>query len=383
MKTIYLMPLEAKSYNYGGVLQEYALQEKCKELGYEVKIINDIFLERQSLFSVKGDIRNFTFSWLILKIKGIICARKSELSEENRNHLCKRREKFDIFRRQYMLFTESCKQTDLKKIVSDGYAVIVGSDQVWNPAMTSYPLFLHFVKEQKKIAYAASISRDSLSVREKKLMMPLIDDFDFVSVREERAKELLDSFCKIKSTVVLDPTLLVENTLWQSMTEKRLISDKYVFCYFLGDNVEIRKEASCFATDRGLGLVTIPLLKKENVFADEAYTYESCVEASPNDFLNLIRYAEYIVTDSFHAVVFSIVFNKQFFVIGRNMAGYAANSRITTLLGHFGLAERMASQDKLKDVICKNIDYADVEAKLKLLRQKSEEFLQNALKEEN
>lgn len=382
MKKVYLMPLEAKSYNYGGLLQEYALQEKCKELGYEVKIINDNFLERKSLFSVKTDIRNFSFIWFISKIKGIIAAKRIFLSEENRMQLCKRMDKFDLFREKNMQFTEYCKQSELQEIVKDGCAIVVGSDQVWNPSMTSSPLFLDFAKGQKKIAYGASISRESLTKREKKKLKPMIDDFDYVSVREERGKEILDTFCEIKSHVVLDPTMLVDTTLWEKRTEKRLISEKYVFCYFLGNDVKIRKETRRFATSMGLSLVTIPLIKEENAVVDESYMHDSYIDASPDDFLNLIRYAEYVVTDSFHAVVFSLLFNKQFFVVGRIMDGYTANSRLSTLLGSFSLSERMARSDKLADIIEKPIDYADIEAKLNQLRQKSEDFLRNALKEE-
>ena len=381
MKKIYLMPLEAKSYNYGGVLQEYALQEKCKELGFDVKIINDVFLERRSIFSVKSDIRNFNFSWLLSKIKEKKARKDNRLSEKNKNHLSERRNKFDLFRKEYMQFSAPCKQTELEEIVQDGFAVIVGSDQVWNPAMTSYPLFLDFVKSQKKIAYAASISRDSLTKREQHILKPLIDDFDYVSLREERGKELLDSFCSTDCTVVLDPTMLVESSIWHRLTQKRVISEKYVFCYFLGDDIKIREEARSFATYKGLELVTIPLLKKENLVVDESYDYVSFIEASPVDFLNLVRYAEYVVTDSFHAVVFSLIFNRPFFVTGREMFGHAANSRLSTLLGYFDLTARMSFSDKLVDIIDDPIDYTYIEKKLSLLRQNSEDFLLSALRE--
>ena len=381
MKKIYLMPLEAKPDNYGGLLQEYALQEECKKLGFDVTIINDVFLERRSVFSVKSDIRNFSFAWLLSKIKEKKARKDNRLSEENKNHLSERRKKIDLFRKEYMQFSAPCKQTELEEIVHDGFAVIVGSDQVWNPAMTSYPLFLDFVKSQRKIAYAASISRDSLTKREQHILKPLIDDFDYVSLREERGKELLDSFCSIDCTVVLDPTMLVESSIWHRLTQKRVISEKYVFCYFLGGDIKIREEARAFATYKGLELVTIPLLKKENLVVDESYDYVSFIEASPVDFLNLVRYAEYVVTDSFHAVVFSLIFNRPFFVTGREMAGHTANSRLSTLLGYFDLTARMSFSDKLVDIIDDPIDYTSIEKKLSLLRQNSEGFLLNALKE--
>ena len=381
MEKVYLMPLDAKSYNYGGVLQQFALQEKCKQLGFDVKIINDTHSERRMLFSVKESLLNITPEWIISKVKKYF--KKTEVVDPViMDKIVARREKFNAFRIQYMDYTQEVSQRQLSEIISDGKAVIVGSDQIWNPILASYPLFLSFVNgEQKKIAYAASISRENLSSREKKMYAPLIRNFDAVSVREEKGKELISEYCSKNCEVVLDPTMLVDTALWENLADNNILDSPYVFCYFLGDDINIRKAAQRFAEERDMELVTSPFLKLENIEVDSDYQYKSYIDMSPVEFLKFIRYADYVITDSFHAVVFSILFKKKFIVVGRTMNKHTANSRLDTLLGRFNLFDRMCTAEAIDGVIDNEIDYKAVHKILEKSRCDSEKFLKDSIQE--
>ena len=258
---------------------------------------------------------------------------------------------------------------------------ITGSDQVWR--MTERKAyFLTFVPEgKKKISYAASISKNSLDENEQFFFRTALKDFDAISVREKSDVDLISNLCEQPIEWVVDPTMLLEDNQWNDICSPNLYKEKYVFCYFLGGEKRPRILAKEYARKNGLKLLTMPYLTGDYPFEDfrnnrknEERLFEVCVE----DFLSLIRYADVVFTDSFHAVVFSIIFRTQFFVFDRLIA-VSMNSRIKSILELCEATHRFCDT-KEKETLqyiekLQPVDYGNSLEKLEELRDKSRIWL--------
>lgn len=258
---------------------------------------------------------------------------------------------------------------------------ITGSDQVWR--MTERKAyFLTFVPEgKKKISYAASISKNSLDENEQFFFRTALKDFDAISVREKWDVDLISNLCEQPIEWVVDPTMLLEDNQWNDICSPNLCKEKYVFCYFLGGEKRPRILAKEYARKNGLKLLTMPYLTGDYPFEDfrnnrknEERLFEVCVE----DFLSLIRYADVVFTDSFHAVVFSIIFKTQFFVFDR-LITVSMNSRIKSILELCEATHRFCDT-KEKETLqyiekLQPVDYENSLGKLDELRDKSRIWL--------
>jgi hypothetical protein len=199
-------------------------------------------------------------------------------------------------------------------------------------------------------------------------------------VREKSDVELLKDLCKQPIEWVLDPTLLLDAQQWKDVSSQRICKEKYIFCYFLGSENRPRKLARDYAKKYNLKLITIPYLTSEYPFSDfvkrknEKRLYDVGVE----DFLSLIKYAEVVFTDSFHAVVFSGIFKRQYFVFERAI-GVSMNSRIKSLVDVYETPERFCdieskeSLDYLESL--QSIDYSRNLLKLENMKEKSKKWL--------
>ena len=258
---------------------------------------------------------------------------------------------------------------------------ITGSDQVWR--MTEREAyFLTFVPGgKKKISYAASISKNSLDENEQYFFKTALKDFDAISVREKSDVDLISDLCEQPIEWVVDPTFLLEENQWNDICSPSLYRERYVFCYFLGGEKRPRVLAREYAHKNGLKLLTMPYLTGEYPFEDfhnNRENEERLFEVSVEDFLSLIRYADVVFTDSFHAVVFSIIFRTQFFVFDRSIA-VSMNSRIKSILELCELAQRFCDTREMETLQyiekLQPIDYANVFEKLEELRDKSRTWL--------
>lgn len=329
------------SSNYGGNLQAYALTRHLNE---------NIISAEQLLY--KRPERSFW--WALQARKGL----RSKLSLFIRKVLQKtwKHREFERVKKRRELVVEFGNRNvphnmtvfndeDFKNIKS-GYNMknanaicqysvfITGSDQVWRTTEKE-AYFLTFVpKGKRKISYAASISKDSLNENEQAFFKTALKDFDAVSVREKSDVGLLRDLCKQRIKWVVDPTLLLEDVQWNDICSPSLCKEKYAFCYFLGEEKQARKLAREYACKNGLKLLTMPYLTWDYPFEDfhnHGENEERLFEISVEDFLSLIRYADVVFTDSFHAIVFSIIFRTQFFVFERSIE-ISMNSRIKSIL---------------------------------------------------
>lgn len=220
----------------------------------------------------------------------------------------------------------------IKNCIKKYDVFITGSDQVWNLQWYYSPAYLlDFVPVDKiKFSYAASLGMSELDAGKQEIFRKSLKDYRAVSVREEEAVHLLENLSPVMPQLVLDPTMLLSKEEWDQVCTDRIIESNYIFCYFLGDDFNERKIAKKYAKKHGLKLVTMPHINNKIIKSDLNFGDIILYDVSPEKFISLIKYAEYIFTDSFHAAVFSSIYEKEYFVFQR--AGrMGMSSRIYTL----------------------------------------------------
>ena len=276
------------------------------------------------------------------------------------------------------------KNSNIAMLLNKYDIFIVGSDQVWRETKAK-GYFLYYVSEEKKkISYAASISRNQLNEQDKDFFRQHLKNFDAISVREQSAVGLLQELCIQPIEWVLDPTLILDVIDWEEICSNRIIEERYLFCYFLGPDKRERKLAKKYAKEHNLKLVTLPFLTEQNYGCDFFFGKdgERLFEVSPSDFLSLIKYADYIFTDSFHAVVFSGIFEREYVVFERKIND-SMGSRIETLVSLYETPERYCNTPEKNTLLyidnLISIDYTRNLEKLSDMKRKSEDFLRKAL----
>ena len=353
-----------RTTNYGATLQVYALQKTLGKFVDEVEIIDYRNMNIYSYYDPRY------FSKLPLKTKiGKILRYKYNIETYN----C-----FLHFWKQYLRFSPECTDIDQLCEVEKQYgAVICGSDQVWNPRaiFQDFNAFLLGTVECKKIAYAASAGAVSLWEPYLKIYWELLHRFDSISVREEAMKVPTEHLSQKEVSVVLDPTLLLEQKEWVEIENKEFVNtlpqNGYILVYFLGKNPEVVQAVR--ELQRQTGLPVISLGRK----LSGAHIIRPI--AGPDEYLALFHHASFVLTSSFHGTVFSIQYNRPFLVFGNG----AYNSRMNTLLRTLDLQERMINGD-LSDLwkkINRSIDWEKVQKCCNVERKRSLDFLENALKE--
>lgn len=275
-------------------------------------------------------------------------------------------------------------KAELGKNSSNYSAFLVGSDQLWLPSNIAADYYtLNFVENNvRKIAYATSFGVSSLPEKQEKMAKDFLPDIDFLSVREKSGQSLIKKITGLDAEVVCDPTLLLTAEEWMDIQKKeRFIKEPYIFCYFLGNNSYARKCAKALSQKTGLKIVALQHLdayiKSDSGFADIAP-----YDVDPADFVNLIRNAEYVCTDSFHGTVFSIINQRKFFSFRRFVESttMSTNSRLDSILEAVGLKSRIITSDKeFSDAQAQDIDYSAAGSRLAEFRKSSMEFLKKAL----
>ena len=319
-------------HNYGNRLQLFALTKILNRMGFNTKVYWPKFLNRT---------RNFLFRNMpILGLK------------------YKKERKLRSFTKHYL--PKSSKCWGIK------YSV-VGSDQVWNPKwLPNSPYLLDAPNRGVKISYAASMGVDTLTREQKQLFKQQLQNYDAISVREKAAKELLQPLTNKPIEVVLDPTLLLDVSDYKKI-EKRPVDvsakEKYILCYILG-NKETLDYIERFAAKKGFRMI---------LFSDKSGS-----DYGIEEFLYLVHHAELICTDSFHACVFSFLFDRPFVVFRRTGGASYMYSRLQNLLDTFKLNNHEFNGKELSENVLKT-NYTLGKKILEKERRESLRFLENAL----
>lgn len=376
MKKIGVLTHYYDSLNYGGNLQAYALTKVLLNKDFNCQQIS--FVKENGVVdsSIKGKVKK------IIKIPLVLCRKyisiKHNLSQT-------RKEAFENFNKNIIPHSEKIySKENIKDCVEDYDAFITGSDQVWNFAWYNPEFFLGFApSSKKKISYAASIGRDYITDEQKEIFRNSLKDFDAVSVREPSSIKLIEDLSPVPVVSTLDPTLLLGKEDWDKVSSKRLIEEEYIFCYFLGDYKKTRKIVNEFAKKHGLKIACIPYTAGI-VLSDRKFGDYRLIDASPEDFISLIKHAKYVFTDSFHAVVFSHIYGKEFFVFNRDKRALMSG-RIKDITSLFACPERYCgTSDKMTlDYIegLPALDYSRETEEFVNKKRESIEFLENNLKD--
>lgn len=377
MKRVGILTFYYKVKNYGAMLQSYALYLTIKRLGYECKQISyDRFSHSKSTFQ---QIRECLFDKKFFKLfqKGLIIL-KRKIQSYSTSKLNIRNRLFD----QFMIsIPHTIRYTDenIEKCIDQFDILVCGSDQIWNPNWSNDIFFLEFTESVDKIAYAASIGQSVVTDDYKKILVNIIKKFNAVSLRENQLIEELSILSDRNIECVLDPTMLLEKEDYEKLCSAPIIDDSYTLVYLLGGNKKNVKTARRISKLMGRKVAYIPYVGDYG-FYDEKYSNYPLLDIGPKEFLCLIKNADAIITDSFHACVFSIIFHKNFYCLERKEVLTKSNmgSRLITLLNDFSLQERLInSYDDYLNL--DPIDYALVDIRLKELKKGSLEFLRQAL----
>lgn len=373
-------------HNYGSMLQAYATQKILDYMNIENETIN---IDKNIDFSngkkkyYMGQVFNFQF------IKSKLGMIKLKLDKKINKNLGKnisiRDKKYEEFRKTFRLTEPYKTYAELhEKAEKDYSSVIVGSDQLWLPVNVVADYYtLNWVPEDvNKISFSTSFGVSVIPEKYKEAYKKFLNRINYLSTREVAGQKIIKDLTGRDATLVCDPTLLFNKVEWMSIQkEEPIIKGKYIFCYFLGKNIEHRKFAERLKEKTGYKIVSLnhadEYVKYSDVFADE-----TPYDVGPAEFLNMIRNAEYVCTDSFHGTVFSLINNVKFFTFRRysNKSKVSTNSRIDSLLGIVNLKERLINGDEdVEKEIEKKIDFENVNMKLEEFRNTSKEFLKNAL----
>lgn len=372
--------------NYGSLLQAYATQKILDDMGIENETINideNIDFKKGKRKYYLSQITNFTF--IKSKLGMIKLKIDKKINKKLGKNISIRDNKFKEFRANYRLTNSINTYADLTKACENYENVVVGSDQLWLPVNVVADYYtLNWVPENvNKVSFSTSFGVSTVPEKYKELYKTFLSRINHLSTREDAGKKIIKELANKEADVVCDPTLLFNKEEWMDIQKQEpIIEGKYILCYFLGNSIEYRKFAERLKSKTGCKIVSLnhcdEYVKYSDVFADE-----TPYDVGPSEFLNLIRNAEYICTDSFHGTVFSLINNKNFYVFRRynKKSKVSTNSRLDSLLGRVGLNERLLDgNEEIEKVLEMKIDYENVNNKLEEFRNTSKEFLKNALK---
>ena len=374
-------------HNYGSMLQAYA----TKKILDNNDISNEtIAIESNKDFS-KGKKKYylsqlFNFNFIKSKFGMIKLKLDKKLNKELGKNISIRDKKYNEFKKEFNLSRNCTDYKSLSKLASEKYSdVIVGSDQLWLPVnvVADYYTLNWVPKDVNKISYSTSFGVSNVSKKYNELYKRFLSRIDHLSVREESGVKLIKELSDLDAKLVCDPTLLLTKEEWEKeMVTGRIIKDKYILCYFLGNNIEHRKFAERLKEKTSYKIVSLnhadEYVKYSDKFCDIAL-----YDVGPREWLNLVKNSEYVLTDSFHCTVFSLIFNKSFNCFRRHKSSNkgSTNSRLDSLLNVAGVStERIiVGVEKVDDVLNEKIDYKKVNKNIDSFRNESKEWLLNAL----
>lgn len=371
------------NHNYGSLLQSFALQEQVTILGYDVQIIR----YREGWVEKLKRLRNKEYFFTRGKTLFDMVSLRLFRDNEHRINMERRHSAFDDFIKGALSFSCCCNSHKDLSVLAESYdMVLLGSDQVWHPMNLLMDFFtLNFVPDNiKRVAYAPSFGVSTLPNRIKEAYKNYISRFQYLSSREETGVQLIKDLTGRDVEMVCDPTLLLDKDKWINLSgAKKRINEKYVFCYFIGNNPRQRVTVVDFAKHKKLKIVAL-LHIDEYIASDEQYADITPYDIGPLEFLNLIKNAEYVMTDSFHATVFSLLFHIPFYTFNRfeNNRGNSTISRIDNLLALTHTQTRKVSSglSELQLSQLPEVNFIEVDEIIGDFRNKSLEYLSNALK---
>lgn len=318
-------------YNVGASLQAYALQAYLKSLGHDVKIIDykPDYLSKHYRLDIVGNPKYdkplLRQAYLLAKLPG-------------RLHQLPRKRAFDDFTAKHLTLTKRYASNDeLKADPPEADVYLAGSDQIWNPLFPNGKdpaFYLDFVRQGVRASYAASFAVDEFPQELRKVTAQYLQRLDHIAVRESSGLGVLETLGITGAVTVLDPVFLLDREQWEAMAETPAECKKpYLLVYDFDNSAAIRKLAERLAAEHGWAIYSI---------FDLPYAERCFSLCGPEAFLGLIRGAAFVLSNSFHATAFSVIFRREFAVVERTEK---INTRMRDLTALLGLSDHMVSAD--------------------------------------
>lgn len=351
------------AFNYGAVLQTYALYYYLTEKGLNGKVI-----DYQPKYFNKIKSKNI-LKKIIRPIVRIPDFRKG-------------RKVFCRFVSENINTTQRISNiNELKNNLEKAKVYITGSDQVWNCSKGGVgnddAFFLSFVEDNEaiKTSYAASIAMNELNKDQERRFKELLRNFKYISVREKTGVNLLNDIGINNIYQVLDPVYLLSSDDWKQLVNKsklitKLKKEKYILVYGFLQQKNVYKYAEKLANEKGYKIYNVNTLIEDYILKTDKYFWN----VTPEDFLALIYYSQEVVTNSFHGLSFSLIFNKNFHLFGKKGN---SSSRMFDMVDSVGLNSRIVKNDEL---IHENIDYDAVHNILVKKINSSKDYLEMIFK---
>jgi hypothetical protein len=370
--------------NYGGMLQAFATTKMLENRGIPYELIR--YEKKYSLWQkIKFVPRLLNGVLMKDKLEAMYKKRGMKEHPEFARNDAIRMEAFHKFRDEKFtkLAAPSVGYANLCKDARKYNAVITGSDQLWSPAglPTNYYNLMFVPDDVLKISYASSFGVGQIPWYQKKRTAEYINRIEFVSMRENRGSEIVKELTGRTVPTVLDPVFSLTKEEWEEQIPfEKQFDEPYIFAYFLGNTKEYRDEVRKLSKMTGYKIVALRHMD-QFVEKDEDFGDYAPYDVAPDKFLNFIRGAEYICTDSFHGTCFSIMHKKKFMVFNRysNASKVSKNSRIESLCTNLDLSDRRYAGDISK--IQNEIDYDKVKARFDVLQKGTQEYLDRAFEE--
>ena len=355
-------------YNVGASLQAYALAAYLNSMGHDAEIINykPDYLRHYTFFGSVSGRYDYPFIrqlFHLAKLPGRIKERNS-----------KRKKEYDLFTEKYLPVTEKTyhSNSELKQDPPAADVFFAGSDQIWNtifPNGKDPAFYLDVVSDGAvKASYAASFATQTIEKSVEEKVREWLGRLDFISVRESSGAEIVRQL-GLNATQVLDPVFLLNKDDWQRIEKDLDLNQPYILFYDFDKNEQMMEFTVRLAKKNGYKIFSV--LPSE--IADSCFAHEG-----PASFIYLIRNAQMIVSNSFHATAFSLLFKKQFFVFNREES---INTRMSDLLKCVGLSDRLIVRGDINDG--QSICYPEVEKRLSEQINHSKKFIDDVLESVN
>ena len=347
--------------NYGATLQAFALQRKLVELGTDPYVLRKVDPPKSKLQKLKA----------FLTPKEYYTLRDNLNIRKSRKLYIKKNAKLNVFYNSNIK-NKICHSMEEAAVLTSGVDVMIaGSDQIWSPTahMLSEFTTLQFGGEYiRRYSYAASVGATSYDETSAQILKDGLKRFSSISVRESSTVDLVSSLTGKDVHQNIDPTLLFDEHFWNDYAAERLIEKPYVFVYILRPEPLTLNVAKEVAKQTGKELYVISNRVIDGV--------NNITDAGVEDWLSYIKYADYVVTNSFHGTAFSVLFKKQFLSV--SIAG--SGMRVSDFLDSVGLRNRIVeSLDSLLE-IQKSIDWDKVETLLNRYREDSVNYIKEIIK---
>lgn len=352
-----------QALNYGAVLQTYALQQALGSIGADSDVI-DYTCEK-----IKKGYDGIIFSRCSRRLEYRMCLHYYIRTK-------KRQRAFDSFAKRYLKLSRRCDKSNIAMMEDRYDCFITGSDQVFNDVCTDLDrnYFLDFVKDpKKKNSYAASFGFQEIPGQHVETYKTLLGDFGNLSVREEQGVRIVRELLGKRAERHVDPTLTLPPETWERMVAQRPLREKYIFIYTVQNPRKAYAYAEALAEKTGYKIVFLHGIIDTKPVSKEQRGAKHLYALSPDAFLNYIYHAEYVLTNSFHGTVFSIIYKKKFMV---ELEAWKYNHRAKELLDLAGLAGHDLKPMDIS-AIEREEDWDAVHERLRTESQRSMDYLES------